>query len=174
VRTADTAVRVREVEPGDADALRRLRADALTRHPAAYATADHEEAALTPADWLVRATPTPQATIWLAEGEGGALAGLAGIRGDGRARTGHVAELWGVYVAPDHRGRGVGDALVGAAVRWARGQGFARIRLNVDTENAGAARLYLRHGFVVHGREPDVIRVGEDRRDEYLMHLVLR
>ena len=74
----------------------------------------------------------------------------------------------------DHRGRGVGDALVGAAVRWARGQGFARIRLNVDTENAGAARLYLRHGFVVHGREPDVIRVGEDRRDEYLMHLVLR
>ena len=40
--------------------------------------------------------------------------------------------------------------------------------------NHGALRLYAELGFVVSGRRPDFIAVGDERFDQVLMHLDLR
>lgn len=55
-----------------------------------------------------------------------------------------------LYVTPEARGNGTGEALLRALARdaWARGARF--IRLDVDNANAGAARFYRRLGFHEH------------------------
>ena len=62
-----------------------------------------------------------------------------------------IAEL-GMMVAADWRGRGVGSALLGSAVEWAREAGAHKMALQVWPHNAGARRLYERLGFVTEGR----------------------
>ncbi len=52
-----------------------------------------------------------------------------------------------VFVRPAHRGRGIGRALVDAAVEHARTHGAAIVKLDVLLGNADARRLYERRGF---------------------------
>jgi ribosomal protein S18 acetylase RimI-like enzyme len=54
-----------------------------------------------------------------------------------------------IYVAPEHRGTGVADDLLDAAVALARDQNLPldRIALDVDPKNERAKAFYDRHGF---------------------------
>lgn len=60
-------------------------------------------------------------------------------------------ELISMWVAPEARGQGVGDALVDAVVGWAVAQGVSRVALSVRNGNEAAIALYRRHGFVDDG-----------------------
>jgi len=59
---------------------------------------------------------------------------------------------FGMCVAADQRGRGVGGALVEEAVEAARRLGAHKVALQVWPHNGAARRLYRRHGFVEEGR----------------------
>jgi len=56
----------------------------------------------------------------------------------------HLAEL---YVAPEHRGQGLGRALMEAAIEQARGLGAERMDIGVDEPDAAARGLYESIGF---------------------------
>lgn len=58
----------------------------------------------------------------------------------------------GMAVAHPWRGRGVGTALMGAALAWAREQGLHKLSLSVFPHNVAAIALYRRFGFVEEGR----------------------
>lgn len=58
-----------------------------------------------------------------------------------------TSEVLSMWVSPDVRGRGVGDALILAVLEWARRQGAVRIALDVRHANQPAIALYRRHGF---------------------------
>ena len=58
----------------------------------------------------------------------------------------------GMMVARDWRGRGVGGALLAAAIDWAREHGLHKLSLGVFAHNAAAIRLYRKFGFVEEGR----------------------
>jgi RimJ/RimL family protein N-acetyltransferase len=58
----------------------------------------------------------------------------------------------GMLVARDWRGRGVGSALVAAAIEWARERGLHKLSLSVFPHNAAAIALYRKVGFVEEGR----------------------
>jgi ribosomal protein S18 acetylase RimI-like enzyme len=60
--------------------------------------------------------------------------------------------LYGMWVDPRFRGTGVGRALVDAVVAQARAAGKRRVVLRVVADNAPAAGLYERAGFVPTGR----------------------
>jgi RimJ/RimL family protein N-acetyltransferase len=62
-----------------------------------------------------------------------------------------VGEL-GMMVAREWRGRGVGSALVAAAIDWARGRGLHKLSLGVFPHNEAAIALYRKFGFVEEGR----------------------
>ena len=75
--------------------------------------------------------------------ERGAAVGIVGVfREDGRV---YVISMW---TDPGSRGRGVGRALLDAAVAFA---GDVEIRLSVTETNAAARRLYERYGFAPTG-----------------------
>ena len=81
---------------------------------------------------------------------------------------------FGMLVDRDWRGRGVGSALVQAAIGWARGQGLHKLCLEVFAHNAAAIAVYRKSGFVEEGR-----RVKQYRRangelwDSIIMGLAL-
>jgi RimJ/RimL family protein N-acetyltransferase len=64
----------------------------------------------------------------------------------------------GMMVAADWRGRGVGRALLVAAIDWARIRGLHKLTLSVFPENDAAIGLYLKFGFVEEGRRKKQIR----------------
>jgi ribosomal protein S18 acetylase RimI-like enzyme len=60
--------------------------------------------------------------------------------------------LYSMWVAPSARRKGVGKALMDAALSWAQQQGVDEMILSVAQGNDGAKRLYLQTGFVETGR----------------------
>jgi len=58
----------------------------------------------------------------------------------------------GMLVAREWRGRGVGSALLAAAIEWARERGLHKLSLGVFAHNAAGLALYRKYGFVEEGR----------------------
>ena len=84
----------------------------------------------------------------------------------------HKTKLWGVFVAPSHRGRGIGRKVVTEAVRHAFENGVRRVNLQVFVPNPEAVQLYLSMGFVEYGREPEAIFLGGTYYDGVHMSLL--
>ena len=84
-------------------------------------------------------------------GDGHDVVGAVG----GMHRSLDTAELISMWVAPEVRGTGVGDALVEAVIGWASSEGLDRVVLAVRRVNAPAVALYARAGFVPTGPNPD-------------------
>ena len=64
----------------------------------------------------------------------------------------YIAEL---YVQPEHRRRGLGLALMNAALDAARAQGADYVEVATSEDDTGARALYERLGFVNRERGPD-------------------
>src|SRR5262249_61470461 len=60
----------------------------------------------------------------------------------------------GMMVAADWRGRGVGTALVGASVGWARARGLQKLVLGWLPDNGAGIALSRQFGFAQTGRRP--------------------
>lgn len=71
-------------------------------------------------------------------------------------------ELLLLAVAPAHRGRGIGHALLERFIAAARARGATRLFLEMREGNS-AERLYRRHGFSTVGRRRDYYRRGSGR-----------
>ena len=82
--------------------------------------------------------------------------------------TQHVATI-GLAVAEDHRGRGIGAALMTDAFRWCRNVGVEKIMLSVYPHNDAAMALYRRFGFVEEGRLVGHSRKSSGYEDELLL-----
>ncbi|MEI2717651.1 MAG: ribosomal protein S18-alanine N-acetyltransferase [Candidatus Nanopelagicales bacterium] len=71
-------------------------------------------------------------------------------------------DLQTIAVSPNAHGRGVGTALLGAAVAHAWSVGCSRMFLEVRADNDAALRLYERTGFVRLGRRSRYYPDGAD------------
>lgn len=85
-----------------------------------------------------------------------------------------LAKVTKVMTHPLGRGRGAARAVMAALVAHARAEGVELLTLDCRGNNHGAQALYAGLGFVVTGRRPDAIALGDERFDQVLMHLDLR
>ncbi|MCC6420866.1 MAG: GNAT family N-acetyltransferase [Gemmataceae bacterium] len=83
----------------------------------------------------------PEAT-WLVGCPGGYCGTVQGVRE--RTELGAIQNLG---ITPEHRGRGLGGALLVQALHGFRRAGLDRAFLEVTAQNEGAIRLYRRLGF---------------------------
>jgi ribosomal protein S18 acetylase RimI-like enzyme len=105
--------------------------------------------------------------------EEGKLIGTAGFFRRPNSRERHKGHIWGVYVQPESRGKGVASALMQEIVRRARAlEGLEQITL-VASANLPAQRLYKALGFESYGIEPHSLKIGTDYVDDVLMVLWL-
>lgn len=133
--------------PSDWQRVRAVRLAALADAPDAFWSVLAEEVDQPEAFWRARLAG-PDRTTLLAT-SGGVVVGTAsaGPHHDDPA----VAGVYGVWVDPAARGRGVADALMAGVVAWARARGSRRLRLEVGDHNAPARRLYARWGLTPTG-----------------------
>ncbi|WP_162914765.1 GNAT family N-acetyltransferase [Desertibaculum subflavum] len=166
------SVEIRKLAPADAAAWRALRLEALQMHPAAFAES-FEEAAQRDLAWFRDRMPTPgAANAIFGVFDHGQLVGCAGFAVQTLAHLRHKGVMWGVYLRPGLRGRGIGAALVGRVIRHARQQ-VAVLQAAVAVDNIAAAALYRRAGFKSYGREPRALRVDSRDIDEELLAIDL-
>jgi ribosomal protein S18 acetylase RimI-like enzyme len=109
----------------------------------------------------------PDTFTLLAETAGGALAGYAYVA-FGTPPTTPVGpdaiEIKRFYVAREHHGRGVANALMREVLDRARALGARTIWLGVWERNARAIAFYQRHGFKQIGTHPFLLG-GDLQRD---------
>jgi ribosomal protein S18 acetylase RimI-like enzyme len=134
---------IRGVGPDDAEAWRTIRLEALAKAPEAFSAqlADWQDRPLADFSAQLMANPT-----FLAFADDIPVGCICWIR-----ETEDLARGWigGVYVAERMRGKGVGQALIAAAVADARAAGITEMWLEVRVGNASAQRAYEQAGFAV-------------------------
>jgi RimJ/RimL family protein N-acetyltransferase len=164
---------VRRLEPGDAETFRALRLEGLVESPAAFGSSP-DVASEHDLD-LIRSRLAPKldaATFGAFAGE--QLVGVLGLHRPTHPKGRHRGQIWGMYVDPAHRGRGLGRALLAALIEYARGlDGLAWLDLGVGVDNAAARAVYDSLGFEAWGVERDALRVDGERVDEAHMTLEL-
>lgn len=170
------SLEVRRLTGDDAASWRALREEALRRHPEAFGASPEDEAARSVADIAAMLDRKPPDQVLGAfDPAGDALLGTVGLAAMWGAKQRHKALLWGMYVPVEARGRGVGAALVRAAIAAAGAAGIEQLQLGVGAGNAPALALYRAAGFRPYGLERAALRLGPGRYvDEVLMALDLR
>jgi RimJ/RimL family protein N-acetyltransferase len=164
-------IAIRMADPGDAAPVRKLRLEALTLHPEAFAADVDLTAAEGTDKWADRLAgyaATNSSAISIATA-GEVLVGMAGIGRGHWPKTRHLATLWGVYVNQDWHGLHICEQLLQACTDWATGTGKTVINLGVNISNIPAIRCYSRCGFTVYGIEPRTICYNGIYYDELLM-----
>lgn len=162
---------IRRLVPADAEAFQALRLAGLLHRPEAFGSTWEEEKDLPIAKVRTRLDVRPDAGVFGAFADG-ALIGMVGLGRETGPKFSHKGFIWGMYVDPAAAGRGVGRALLEAALALARSQpGLRHLTLHANAANRPAISLYQSLGFVEIGREPGAMRVGNVFHDEIRMFL---
>jgi RimJ/RimL family protein N-acetyltransferase len=153
-------IRVRRAVPTDAAALVAL-AESVGREEGRWILAsDGWRSASDERRFLRNVQSHSDAAVYVAEDDGHVIARLSLAR-DPHPASRHVADL-GLMVAAGHRRRGIGNALLAAAVEWSRAVGVLKLELHVFPWNEPALRLYEAFGFEREGyRKRHYLRDGE-------------
>jgi len=133
---------IREAVAADIDAIARLLADdGLGRGREAPGDPAYARA-------FAAMSAQPGNVYLLAEADGEPVGCLQFTLIHGLSRKGASrAQIEGVRVRADHRGRGIGEALFEAAFTRARGLGCTLVQLTTDRARGDAHRFYERLGF---------------------------
>ena len=117
----------------------------------------------------IEASRAPTGRITLGAFANGALVGVIGCVQNRKVKSCHKATVWGMYVAPEARGHGVG-ALLERGVEEARSwPNVDQLSLSVVERGIAARSLYLSVGFRPFGREVDAFRQdGHSDTVEYM------
>jgi putative acetyltransferase len=158
---------IRPADPADAAALVRLGTD-VGREPEGWLiTADGWRSVGDERRYLRALRRFPDAAVFVAEDEG-CVVGRLSVARDQHPASSHVADL-GLMVAASHRRRGIGRALLEAAVGWAREADVRKLELHVFPHNEPAIRLYEEFGFEREGYRRAHYRRGRGYVDAILM-----
>jgi len=143
---------VRRIRADEVAVLRETRLRALADAAPVFGSTLAEARLRTDTDWASRARENAlsQDRATFAAVEAGRWVGMVGAFTVEAPPL--VVQLGAMWVDPDVRGRGLGQALVDAVVEWARRRGASRVRLGVTEANVRGRALYERAGFVVTGR----------------------
>lgn len=161
---------VRPLTPDDAASYVAIRRAMLLDTPRAFA-ADPETDRGTDESGVRASLAGPGYAI-IGAFEGDRLIGAAGVNRQSGRKMMHRAYIWGVWVEPAHRARGIGEQLVRGTIESATGwDGVRVICLSANAEQPAAIRLYERLGFQTWGVEPSMLIVDGVEYAEVHMQL---
>ena len=147
-------MRVRPATLEDAEAIRAIYNHEVTT--STYVFDIEPRSAAAQRAWLAERSGVH--AVLVAEADGGAVTGFASLS-PYRPRPAYRTTVEdSVYVSPDHRGGGVGRALLGELVDVARRHGFHSVIGRIVDHNQASITLHQVCGFEVVGVEREVGR----------------
>ncbi|MGV3533692.1 MAG: GNAT family N-acetyltransferase [Chthoniobacteraceae bacterium] len=166
---------IRLLTPEDAGPYQQLRLQALEESPTAFGNSHAEEAARALGEVGARLVCDPaggKAVIGAFLED--RLVGMVALVREQPVKVRHRAELGGLYVVPEARGRGIGSALLDTALSHAHSwPDLRKVKLSVTSGNERAEQLYRSRGFERYGSEPEGLFVDGVYYDELLYQLCL-
>lgn len=164
---------IRRLTPADASAFHALRLAGLLESPSAFGSSYTEEKDRPLSEVEARLAVERDSGVFGAF-EGTALVGLAGLHRERRQHFAHKAFVWGMYVTPTSRGKGIGQALLRDVLALARSvPEIQQVNLSANAGNVAALRLYESTGFNAYGCERGAMIIDGKPQDEVLMCLRL-
>jgi ribosomal protein S18 acetylase RimI-like enzyme len=141
-----------------------LRLQGLKTDPIAFGSSYEEEENFTEAEWKRRMT---SALFTFSDDK---PVGTITYLFDNRLKTKHIARIFGVYVDPNYRGRGIGKKLLEKALELIQeNKNIVKIQLMVNSKQNAAVALYKNMGFIVVGQLKKEIKVDGEFYDELVM-----
>ncbi len=155
---------IRRVEPGDYQAAQRIFAGPKVIWGTLQMPYPSVEM------WRKRLAEPPEGFVNLVACVNDEVVGTIGIHTfPNHPRRHHVAEI-GMAVRDDWQGKGVGTALMQAAVDMAdKWLNLIRLELEVYTDNEPAIRLYKKFGFTIEGTGVKAVFRDGEYVDNYMM-----
>jgi len=161
---------LRELTNEDVETYVAVRHAALLESPFAFASSPNDDIVSSSDAVREQLRRTPDSTIFGAFRP--ALVGIVGIYRNRHAKSSHKAHIWGMYVVPEYRRKGIGVELFQAVLRHAQSlPGVSWVYLSVSSASPEARLLYERFGFQAWGTEPAALR--HDSRTVIEHHMAL-
>jgi ribosomal protein S18 acetylase RimI-like enzyme len=161
-------ISIKKLSGVDAAAYRDLRLDGLSQNPEAFGASLEDESPLSVDDFAQRLEGG--AVFGACLNCEAALVGAVGLRIPVASKTKHKGAIWGMYVRPDVRGKGIGAALIKHVLDYAKPL-VEEVTIIVGASNVAAYNLYLTMGFEQYGLEKRALKIDQTYHDEVLMAL---
>ncbi len=163
---------IRVLTAGDISQFIEVRLRSIREEPLSFGSNEEEEKsrAATIEDRMSAGT----AGLLLGAFEGSELVGIVGLRQEMSLKFRHRAILWGVYVVPERRGRGIAKLMMREVLARAEHMdGVEIVSLRVTADNESACRLYVSLGFASYGIEPRSMKVNDRYVDFNCMQIAV-
>jgi ribosomal protein S18 acetylase RimI-like enzyme len=167
-------INIRILEEADAKIYQAARLSALQSNPEAFGSTYEKELNYSLETVAGRMKPSAGKFVLGAFDDRGSLVGTVAFVRENGLKEAHKGNVFGMQVAWEVRGRGIGKSLMVELIRRARlCEGLEQIRLTVMTDNQPAKALYSSLGFTVYGVECNALKQNGHYFDEDLMALRL-
>lgn len=140
-------VSIRQLSENDWRAFSEMRLKALRTDPKVFGSNFAYESGFTQEDWQTRLSADDAATFMLFDEE--RPIGITGVGIFSEDPTGRTAILWGSWLEPEYRGKGLSDLMYRARIAWAKTRpDIERIIVSHRASNVASKFANQKHGFV--------------------------
>ena len=170
--TEKKSLEIRLFTEQDAQALWDLRMLALETDPWSFVDSPEELRAISVEEFARRLRADHAENFIVGAFERDSAVGMVGCYQEVPLKRRHKAWIWGVFVTPAARGRGIAESLMRAAIQRAKSiPGLEMLLLTVGVGQPVPRKLYESLGFRSFGVEPRGLKIGNESHDEENMVL---
>lgn len=156
---------IRRLDAADVQSFKAIRLASLREAPTAFSTEGSVEARMRAEEIANRLA---RDVVFGAECTH-RLVGIVGLERQEGLKLSHRGVIWGLYVLPSHRRKGIARQLMGA-LEAEVGCDLEILELEVVIGNEPAHYLYETLGYSVYGKQPKALKINGEYFERLLMY----
>lgn len=167
------SISIRQLTENDWREFSQIRLKALQTDPKAFGSNYEKESQMTETDWQSRLQAKDNAIFLLYEDE--TAIGITCVSVDRDDPTKKTALLWGSWLAPHVRGKGLSELMYKTRINWAKDQPTVeKIIVSHRATNLSSKFANQKHGFVLTHKTEKVWTADGATEDEIFYELKIK